>query len=238
MTGTDTLVSSSIALSQHSNFDVVYIFILLFFTSLTSFIVVWLARVVERRLTELSNSVDNGQVLCAKRNSDNVKKDDANIRYLEAHIRNISNLIHELIKNRDFLFCSTEFALELFDIIMKSHCLNKAHLLAKSIYENNGKNQEEVIKTLSIEFKAITDYEYDLMKQIPYANNHTLAETLEKIRTKQEWAKFTETYIGALVKEYWFERNTLKIEEATVTLLTNLVEGMKEQIRENGRSNV
>ena len=236
--GIDSLATTSIAMSKHSNFDVVYIFILLFFTSLTSFIVVWLARLVERKLTELGDEVRKGQDTCTSRNLANIKTAEINVKYLESHIRNISNLIQELIKNNDLFFISTEFALELFEIIMKSHCLEKAHMLARAIYENSGKSQDEIIRQLSVDFKAITDYEYGLMKSIPYGNNHTLSETLEKIRTKEEWEKFTKNYIGFLVKEYWLERNILRIEDATLNLLTNLVEGMKESIRENGRKSV
>lgn len=174
------------------------------------------------------------QGFCMERNVGIQEYFKDNFQYVDTIMSNMFNTFVEILSKAGNLYIETWLALALFEIVMELHCLKKASIMYKKMREKDV-TTEDIIQSLSHEFRDITEREKSILDKIYYTNGHRLGEEFDEILEEENWDNFMENKVGMLIRRHIgrnYEWTTLK--EQTVTAFSEFTRKAKESIKRKG----
>ena len=246
----NSLANTAIKMSRYSNYDVLFIFVVLFSLAVTGFIVYYLLNRISKDYTALEkfssvtlSNIQNTiteefgimQKSCLTHSqvaSSMMSEGMANIR--KEHSK-LYNTVFGILSNTGNVYCTTEVAVDIFDTVMRLHCFDKAIILVEELSKTSmNTTEKEVLDKLSIKYRKITEDEYQLMSLFVYNNMHNLGAVLLPILETSEWNKFVSTKVKELVRINRTNRNVLDIIESVTTVFDEIIAEMRKTIIKNG----
>lgn len=235
----------ALKLSEQSTMDSTSIFIVVAMVMLLIIFAAMLYKILFKNFTILNESINNiaqkvdnslgsNHVFCRTQSKETSDMVEERIMFIESAVRNLFNTVVELMDNSGIVAVPTWLAIKLFDTIMELYCLKKASLLYEKT-KHDGKSPDDIINTLSREFRAITEEKKALLDKVLYQNANRLGAELEPLLRNDEWERFTRNEITTLVRKF-IGRNTdwVTVKDATLTMLSARINQMKRNIESKG----
>lgn len=243
-----TISNIAETLSKNSGFDAASIFVIV---SLVMFVAIFISigykvLISQFKRTEdlikdlegiISGKFTVQQGFCTERNIGIQEYFKDNFQYIDTIMSNMFNTFVEILSQAGNLYVETWLAIALFEIVMELHCLKKASIMYKKMKEKDV-TTEEIIQSLSHEFRDITEREKSILDKIYYTNGHKLGEEFDEILEEENWNKFMENKVGMLIYKHIgrnYEWTTLK--EQTITAFSDFTRKAKESIKKKGVKN-